>query len=426
MHATSPNSPFNLRHHDNKLSSKYSFYTLAPQTRTQSSRTVPPLTTPQNQIVPPALRSDSKNSSPPGITFLRQHTLLNPQKRMNVATITHSLGSQAPTVSKGKLTIDVLECFKHHARHFFKAKCIPANKQVSRILYSFEDRAVSLWCTANEEHFEALLFPAFIGKICERWLSTNWFIEYGKILLSPQRDSMFLEWVAHMRNANLILKSKPDIHLNDEHLRNNIRILMNDDLLLEYNTVNGNVPGKLNSIEDLDKWISAITHMDDGICTKHECKHCQYLDHLADFKKEPRRPLYVPNSSSGMTSSTNFKCNYALKLKEKEQTLLAVNDRCNNCRQLWIGKDHACKHKNSTLPFLEITHNYVELERARLNKPTAGATRLTTMRIAAIIEDSSNDDTPMYDADDFADYTDEYVLPHHIYWSGDDKAHCLY
>ncbi|KAG6858746.1 hypothetical protein C0991_002010, partial [Blastosporella zonata] len=117
---------------------------------------------------------------------------------------------------------------------------------------------------------------------------------------------------------------------------------MNDDLLLEYNTVNGDAPGKLDSIEDLDKWISAITHMDDGIRAKHDRERRQYLDHLAEFKKEPRRPLYVPNSTSATTSSTNFKRNYALKLKDKERTLLAANDGCNNCRQLWIGKDHAC------------------------------------------------------------------------------------
>ncbi|KAG6852309.1 hypothetical protein C0991_001017 [Blastosporella zonata] len=221
---------------------------------------------------------------------------------------------------------------------------------------------------------------------------------------------MFSEWVADMCDANLILKSKPDIHLNDEHLQNNICILMNDNLLLEYNTVNGDTPGKLESIEDLDKWILAITHMDNGICAKHKCKCRQYLDHLADFKKEPQRPLYAPNSSSGMTSSTNFKCNYGLKLKDKEQMLLAANDGCNNCRQLWIGKDHACKYKNSTLPYglvPKITSNYVKLKHARLYKPTAGATKSAMTRIAAIIEDSSNDNTPMYDANDFADYADD-------------------
>ncbi|KAG6839011.1 hypothetical protein C0991_006602, partial [Blastosporella zonata] len=220
---------------------------------------------------------------------------------------------------------------------------------------------------------------------------------------------MFLKWVAHMHDANLILESKPDIHLDDEHLRNNICILMNNDLLLEYNTVNGNVPSKLNSIEDLNKWILAITHMDNGICTKHKHERRQYLDHLADFKKEPRRPLYAPNSLSGTTSCTNFKRNYALKLKDEQQMLLTTNNGCNNCRQLWIGKDHACKYKNSALPYglvPEITSNYVKLECARLNKPTASAMKLAMTCIAAIIEDSSNDDTPMYDANDFADYAD--------------------
>ncbi|KAG6852136.1 hypothetical protein C0991_002677, partial [Blastosporella zonata] len=216
------------------------------------------------------------------------------------------------------------------------------------------------------------------------------------------RDSVFSEWVAHMHDANLILESKPDIHLDDDHLRNNIRILMNNDLLLEYNMVNGDALGKLNSIEDLDKWILAITHMDDGICAKHEREHHQYLNHLAGIKKEPRRPLYAPNPTSNATPSTNFKQNYTLKLNDNECSLLAANDGCNNCRQLWIGKDHACKYKNSALPYglvPKITRDYIKLKRVRLNKPAPTATKSLTTRITAIIEDSSNEDIPMYDTD---------------------------
>ncbi|KAG6838903.1 hypothetical protein C0991_007443, partial [Blastosporella zonata] len=239
---------------------------------------------------------------------------------MSAATVTHSSGVQAPTVSEGRLTVDTLERFEHHAKQFFKTKRILANEQVSRILYCFEDRAVSSWCSANEADFEDLLFPAFIAKIRERWLSTTWFIDYGKILYKPQSDEVFSDWVAHMRDTNLILKTKPDIHLDKSHLRSNICILMNNELQAEYNTTNGDAPGKLDSIEDLDKWITSITH----IHSRRDREHCRYFAHLSNIKKDTRKTLTASATAPDTANTTHtFKCHYALKLKEDKRALLA-------------------------------------------------------------------------------------------------------
>ncbi|KAG6863882.1 hypothetical protein C0991_002362 [Blastosporella zonata] len=186
---------------------------------------------------------------------------------------------------------------------------------------NFEDRAVSSWCAANEETFEALLTSDFIAKVCERWLSTSWFIEYGKILLKPQNNAIFLEGVAQMCDTNLILKSKPDIHLDNKHLRNNICILMNDDLVMEYNTANGDPPGKLDSIKELNKWIALVMHLDDNIHAKHDREHRQYLAHLMNFKKDTRKTANVTTSANDTTTPTVFKRNYALKLKDEERAL---------------------------------------------------------------------------------------------------------
>ncbi|KAG6838902.1 hypothetical protein C0991_005348, partial [Blastosporella zonata] len=315
---------------------------------------------------------------------------------MSAATVTHSSGIQAPTVSEGRLTVDTLERFEHHAKRFFKTKRIPANEQVSRILYCFEDRAVSSWCSANEAEFEDLLFPAFIAKIRERWLSTTWFIDYGKSLYKPQNDEVFSDWVAHMRDANLILETKPEIHLDEAHLRSNIRILMNDELQAEYNTTNGDAPGKLDSIEDLDKWITSITHIDDGIRSRRDREHRRYFAHLSNIKKDTRKTTTAGATAADTANTTHtFKRHYALKLNEDERALLASNDGCNNCRQLWIGKDHDCKYRMTPLPYgvvPEITKEYVEQERAKKGKPQPGPSKPSTTRIAAIIDDSSDED----------------------------------
>ncbi|KAG6851575.1 hypothetical protein C0991_007995, partial [Blastosporella zonata] len=101
---------------------------------------------------------------------------------------------------------------------------------------------------------------------------------------------------------------------------------MNDKLLMEYNTTNGNAPGKLDSIEELNKWIASAMHIDDSICAKRDRKHCQYLAHLMNFKKDTKRPLNTLTSSNDATMPTVFKCNYALKLKDEEHALLAAND----------------------------------------------------------------------------------------------------
>ncbi|KAG6825410.1 hypothetical protein H0H87_009615, partial [Tephrocybe sp. NHM501043] len=182
------------------------------------------------------------------------------------AAVTQSSASHAPMVSGGTLTVANLRAFEQGCKRYFSTKAIAAPDQVRRIIYNFEDETVSSWIFNIEDELMDLSFLDFMARLRDKWLSNTWFVKYGKILMTPQSDTPFTQWVNTLRNANKILRSKEDLYMDDKCLRHHIRVLLSDDLGVEYGTINGDAPGVLDTIADLDKWIARIGHMDYNLC----------------------------------------------------------------------------------------------------------------------------------------------------------------
>ncbi|KAG6825483.1 hypothetical protein H0H87_009472, partial [Tephrocybe sp. NHM501043] len=181
------------------------------------------------------------------------------------AAVTQSSASHAPMVSGGTLTVANLRAFEQGCKRYFSTKAIAAPDQVRRVIYNFEDETVSSWIFNIEDELMNLSFSDFMARLCDKWLSNTWFVEYGKILMTPQSNTPFTQWVNTLRNANKILRSEEDLYMDNKRLCCHICVLLSDDLGVEYGTINSNAPGVLDTIADLNKWIARIGHMDDNL-----------------------------------------------------------------------------------------------------------------------------------------------------------------
>ncbi|KAG6830056.1 hypothetical protein H0H87_009406 [Tephrocybe sp. NHM501043] len=191
--------------------------------------------------------------------------------------------------------------------------------------------------------------------------------------------------------------------------------------MVKYNTTNGNAPGKLNSIADLDDWISAVQHLDEGVCAKKDRDHHALQAHIAASKKQFKLKLTSTNTT------TNFKQKYAYKLDNNEKVLLNANDGCCSCRELFIGAVHICKFKMTLLPFdkvVKITPEYVKECKEKYNKGlgssnTPSKSSSTTTNVAAVFHDESEEEEYLMDVQEEPKdlYGDEYILPPYIFWN---------
>ncbi|GLB45013.1 putative retrotransposable element tf2 155 kda protein type 1-like [Lyophyllum shimeji] len=256
---------------------------------------------------------------------------------------------------------------------------------------------------------------------CSQWPILS--REYGRILHSFQNEQPFGEWVNKVRDANSVLKSKPDIHLDADRLRPHIRLHIDPELDAEYRLVNGESPGKLDSIADIEDWISSVSRIDQGLKAKALRDRKAYIAQLAALGSEAKklgRDYRAPNSSNApsanaanasasSTSQSNsqpFTRKFANKLSFEERELLKKNDGCTGCRKPFVGSKHVCEYDNKPLPFglvPIITQEYIDKCRASTK----------TTQVAAVfgeVEEESSDDEEY-------NHVDEYVLPAHLTWN---------
>ncbi|KAG6864039.1 hypothetical protein C0991_000850 [Blastosporella zonata] len=101
-------------------------------------------------------------------------------------TVTQASPAHPPIMSVGKITMENLAKFKNCARRHFAYKAIPAEA----------------WIAANDETLIALTFKNFLLCLQVKFLSSTWFLDYGKTLATPQQDSSFSDWSSAMCHAN--------------------------------------------------------------------------------------------------------------------------------------------------------------------------------------------------------------------------------
>ncbi|KAF8069207.1 hypothetical protein FPV67DRAFT_1448996 [Lyophyllum atratum] len=237
---------------------------------------------------PPKPVSDS-DSDTPLVPQFRFHPAKMSTSTDKLASVTQTSASHAPTVSEGLLTVDTLRAFETCSKRFFRAKKIAAEDQVAQVIFSFEGHAVQDWVNILEAELVALSFSAFMGRLRTKWLRDGWDYEYGQILHGFQGDQVFSEWVNRIREANSILVSIDNVHLPPERLRPHIRMHFNTELDAEYRLVNGEKPGKLDTIVDLEDWITSVSRLDQAIKAKAARDRKAYIAQLAALGNEAKK-----------------------------------------------------------------------------------------------------------------------------------------
>ncbi|KAG6838662.1 hypothetical protein C0991_009867, partial [Blastosporella zonata] len=322
------------------------------------------------------------------------------------AIVSQASPGHPPIMSTGRITMENLAEFRNCAKRHFAYKSIPADTQVSQILFCFDDHNVSAWIAANDETLSTLTFENFL-------------LQYGKCLVTPQRDSPFGDWSSGIRHANNAVSSVATLFQSDARLRVWIRILMHEDLQAEYTAKNtsadGGQAGTLDNIVELDDWCMAVGHIDEGLRAKRERESKSYLRQLkAMGNLSSAQPSSTPTANFADTRSHNNAAtpqsgsrpprSYALPLTMEERNLLAANKGCTACRKVFLPPDHKCIYRDKPLPFglvPTITQTHVDKIRsdiiARRHKnhiPDSNqftSTVASTSNIASILEPVSPD-----------------------------------
>ncbi|KAG6839023.1 hypothetical protein C0991_006513 [Blastosporella zonata] len=131
------------------------------------------------------------------------------------AIVSQASPGHPPIMSTGRITMENLAEFRNCAKRHFAYKSIPADTQVSQILFCFDDHNVSAWIAVNDETLSTLTFENFLLRLRSKFLSSTWFLEYGKCLVTLQRDSPFGDWSSGIRHANNAVSSVVTLFQSD-------------------------------------------------------------------------------------------------------------------------------------------------------------------------------------------------------------------
>ncbi|KAG6839019.1 hypothetical protein C0991_006567, partial [Blastosporella zonata] len=269
------------------------------------------------------------------------------------AIVSQASPGHPPIMSTGCITMENLAEFRNCAKRHFAYKSIPADTQVSQILFCFDDHNVSAWIAANDETLSTLTFENFL-------------LQFGKCLVTPQCDAPFGDWSSGIRHANNAVSLVATLFQSDARLQVWIRILMHEDLQAEYTAKNTSADrsqaGTLDNIVKLDDWCTAVSHIDKGLRAKRERESKSYLRQLkAMGNLSSAQASSTPTANFANTRSHNNAAtpqsgsrpprSYALPLTIEERNLLTANKGCTACRKVFLPPDHKCIYRDKPLPF---------------------------------------------------------------------------
>lgn len=116
--------------------------------------------------------------------------------------------NKPPMLTAGDVTPEVLRAFEKACMGHFQNKDVTADKQVGKIMYSFQDHRIEEWLDTDWDGFAALSFRDFMVKLRDAFLPTGWEDDLKDDILSMrQGDKGFWEWFNSMTTKNLLLKN---------------------------------------------------------------------------------------------------------------------------------------------------------------------------------------------------------------------------
>lgn len=97
-----------------------------------------------------------------------------PNHQSFFASITQTGPGHYPILGTGPINYESIRLFNTGCLRIFQNKNVPADEQVSRMIYNFERPDVLAWVEANHQRFVAMTFPEFITEFKAKWLPRDW------------------------------------------------------------------------------------------------------------------------------------------------------------------------------------------------------------------------------------------------------------
>ncbi|KAF8205730.1 hypothetical protein K438DRAFT_1964141 [Mycena galopus ATCC 62051] len=249
--------------------------------------------------------------------------------------------TKLPLLHKGDTTQSQLHQLEVHCANYFLLKTIAADKQVANIISCFHDYCITTWLENDAEHAAAIAlnFKAFIAKIWEHLLPTDWECTIKQDMHSRKqgKSKTFLTFLTIVEHANSLLINTL-LFLDEAHictlLESNMLIDLSDDLADD---------SKAADEKDYKKWCDIVKRKDNV-----RIHNIARLNKTADdrAKREPRTtntvdehpqkrnkhkknaaPPPASTSGSGSTAST-VGAKHCPKLTDEERNLLTANHGC--------------------------------------------------------------------------------------------------
>ena len=325
------------------------------------------------------------------------------------AVAMHLVLTHPPTLSKGRITPNVIRDFENHAENYFmNAKHgVPDDEKVTRILGCFENALINDWISVNQRRLRTLSFEQFMAEFCTRWLPKTWVEDLRNDILGSRLDpkqTTFETWAARIQTLNVALRGM-DSHLDDEQMHRQLEA--NIDLELCSLARKSKVPVST----DFLTWMDKMTELDDD---RQEDR--KRIGDIVDEKNRVNKRPYDPARSSNpgcakaathAASSSGTPSKFPPKLTEGERKLLQDSNGCFKCHVPYAGhRAEKCTatpptgENYRTLTAQDVLHAKNTKERSHTNTAPLAATtdhstlnQSVTLPLAAVFPSLVNADS---------------------------------
>lgn len=313
----------------------------------------------------------------------------------SAAQVLHPKTTQPPTVTDGNGEYDIftLLLFERKCRTYFTAKDIDDDDQVRRVMYSFEEEAITTWIEDHQAEFVHGTFDNFMEELRAHLLKPDWAVRLSAQQFATHQlpnesaatfASSFLRMNAALRNTEYaIVGDQALINFVHGHLTPALQIMLQEE----------NVR---NDGGDFSVWMRDVSMVDNKLrernATLASMVKVAVTQAVADdrrIRREARASRPSPQASSsstsqhrynrastpGASSSGTVRCP---PLTEAERQVLRDHRGCFKCRRLNVN------HMRSNCP-----NPYPS--GVNYHPVTAPVAAVSANVVAAVIDDSDYD-----------------------------------
>lgn len=133
------------------------------------------------------------------------------------AVLTATNPAKVPTVSAGKLDIELIIEWEHACKEYFLIKVVKDDLMVSHAATGLQGLLVKSWFRNDADRLRALDWPSFVKKFKTRWLPAKWESDTRSALINcrQKHTDPFKTWVLRPETLNVCLAGTPS-HKKDD------------------------------------------------------------------------------------------------------------------------------------------------------------------------------------------------------------------